>query len=229
MSDAVVILYGSRARGDAGPNADVDLMLATGAEAPQAPMERMGVSLHRYPRAWLVERAWEGDLFAYHVGHEGVSLQDDIGFLQILKKAFKRRASYVEDVRNGLLVARLLVEKDWGTDEGLRRRFFWGVRTCLISLSAAAGPPVFSGSLLEASVAIDGLADLLSRRTTASFAECRALTERLESSLAGQASKLLHGEALRAALASVGGYPAECALASERRIWEDEAIVTTYA
>jgi len=229
VSKEALILYGSRARGDAGVHADVDLMLATDAARPQSPVERMGVSLHRYPRAWLLEQARQGDLFAYHVGHEGVALQDGHGFLLDLSTAFSRRASYAADVRVGLLVARLMAETSWSTDAGLRRRFFWGVRTCLISSTAQDGSPIFSAPLLESLTRIEGLADLLCRRTTASFEECRALADRLEQSFNGIASASLKGDALRAFLTEVGGYAAECARASEERLWEDGAEVAIYA
>jgi hypothetical protein len=229
MSDEVLILYGSRARGDAGPDADVDLMLATRAARPQSPVERKGVSLHRYPRAWLLEQAKLGDLFAYHVGHEGVPLQGGDGFLLDLRAAFDRRPSYAADVRIGLLVARLIAETHWGTDGALKRRFFWGVRTCLISSTAQVGPPVFSASQLETATAIDGLADVIARRATASYEECLALADRLEQLFHDPATSALRGDALRIYLTEAGGYPAECAAASEKRVWEDGADVAVYA
>ncbi|MBB4087105.1 nucleotidyltransferase domain-containing protein [Sphingomonas carotinifaciens] len=229
MSGEVLILYGSRARGDAGPNADVDLMLATGAPRPQSPVECMGVSLHRYPRTWLLERAGSGDLFAYHVGHEGVALQDADAFLLELRAAFMRRPSYVADARNGLLVARLLAEDDWGLDAGLRRRFFWGVRTCIISRHAEHARPVFAARELERLSGIDGLADALARREIMTFQECRALGKSLEAAVGDLAPASITGEVLRSALAAAGGFPAECALALERRRWEDGADGATYA
>lgn len=229
MSDEILILYGSRARGDAGPGADVDLLLATSAARPQSPVERMGVSLHRYPRDWLLDQASQGDLFAYHVGHEGVPLQDRDGFLLDLREAFRRRVSYFPDVLNGFLVARLLTEVDWGANASLKRRFFWGVRTSLIATAADKGSPAFSAELLEASSSIDGLADLLQRRATASFEECRALVARMDRALPDLAPPILTGDELRAFLTDVGGYPAECAFASEKRDWENEAHVAIYA
>lgn len=229
MSVEILILYGSRARGDAGPDADVDLMLATSAARPQSPVERMGVSLHRYPRGWLLDQAAQGDLFAYHVGHEGVPLQDADAFLLHLREAFQRRDSYAADARNGLLVARLLTETDWGTDAGLRRRFFWGVRTCLIASTAEQGSPVFSAPALETWISIDGLADILRRRERATFGECRRLAQCLEHSLPDLAHLSLTGGELRAYLGSMGGYVAECALASEKHAWEDDAHVAPYA
>jgi hypothetical protein len=189
----------------------------------------MGVSLHRYPRVWLLERARQGDLFAYHVGHEGVALQDGNGFLLDLRTAFSRRTSYAVDVRVGLLVARLMAETSWDMDAGLRRRFFWGVRTCLISSTAQDGSPIFSAPLLESLTRIDGLADLLGRRATASFEECRGLADRLERFFPSMVSASLKGDALRASLTEAGGYAAECARASEKRVWEEGAEVAVYA
>lgn len=229
MSGEVLILYGSRARGDAGSDADVDLLLATSAARPETPVERMGVSLHRYPGCWLIEQASQGDLFAYHIGHEGVPLQDGDGFLLRLREAFRRRQSYAHDARNALLVSRLLTEIDWGTDVYLKRRFFWGVRTCLIASTAETGPPVFSAKMLEHRCSLDGLADLLRRRSSASFEECRTLALQMEQAFANLAPPDLSGEKLRAFLTSLGGYPAECAYASEKRGWEAGAHVATYA
>lgn len=229
MSDDVLILYGSRARGDARPEADVDLMLATGMARPQTPVERMGVSLHRYPRTWLIEQASTGDLFAYHVGHEGLPLQDGDDFLLDLRAAFRRRASYIADARDGLLVARLLAETDWGMDASLRRRFFWGVRTCVISWIAEQSRPVFAAAELEHLIGFTGLADALGRREVMTFRDCQALSIRLEATVDDLAPASLTGDPLRSFLRDVGGYPAECALAFERREWENRADGAIYA
>lgn len=229
MNHEILILYGSRARGDAGPAADVDLMLVTRGDRPQAPIERAGVSLHRYPAAWLLTQARSGDLFAYHVGHEGVPLQDGDGFLLDLRSAFVRRLSYAADVAIGLSVARLLVTTDWGLDEGLRRRFFWGVRTCLIALTAETGEPTFSARDLEARSGVEGVWDLLARRNRAGFEECRALCVRTELALGRFMPKQLAGDDLRTFLMEAGGYAAECALDSERSHWEGGADAAVYA
>ena len=229
MSGEILILYGSRARGDARPGADVDLLLATGGIRPQQPVERSGVSLHRYPKNWLMSQASGGDLFAYHVGHEGVPLQDADGFLADLRSAFNRRPTYLPDARLGLLVARMIGENDWCVDADLRRRFFWGVRTCIISVTAETGRPMFAARSLEATSGINGLAGILDRRDTADFAECRSLLLQMERTFSQMDVPSLHHEALRAYLITEGGYPSECARTSEQRHWENQATVVTYA
>ena len=71
---ATLILYGSRARGDARPNSDVDILLAPDEGQIGKPKKFDGLSLHIYPKNWLFENARSGDLFAYHIASEGLSI-----------------------------------------------------------------------------------------------------------------------------------------------------------
>lgn len=75
-----VMLYGSHARGDAGPASDVDLLQLV----PHSPRSytRELVSVVAYTPAQLKQMATEGSLFAWHLRTEGVVLQDPDGLLE---------------------------------------------------------------------------------------------------------------------------------------------------
>lgn len=214
-----LILYGSRARGDETPTSDIDLLLAEDGDGVAIPKTMLGISLHRYSKRWLIREANLGSLFAYHVGREGVALHDEDGFLDTLLKAFKRKPDYTAERRVASLILRLLIEDDWKTNLEARRRFFWAVRTILISVTADQGEPVFASKLLELRSGMPGLASLVERRDTASFLECsvfgRSLIERFPT-----VGEILAGEPLRTLLTDMGGIARD----SVRIIEEDEAL-----
>lgn len=215
-----LILYGSKARGDARPDSDVDLIYALEGEDIQAPTYASGVSVHRYPKFWLEKQAQRGALFAYHVAFEGVALEDPDEFLEQLRHAYQRKASYEEELVVGTLVMKLLLSADWESNFEARRRFFWALRTVLIAAAAADGNPIFSPTLLETKSRVRGVADLIDQREEVDFATCRAvgaevLARYLRPGLVG-----LDGEALRRDLMDRGGIARD----SVRVLEEGEAI-----
>jgi hypothetical protein len=74
------MLYGSHARGDAGPGSDIDLLQLV----PQSPRSYTSerVSVVSYTPAQLDEMAAEGSLFAWHLCTEGVVVHDPGGLLR---------------------------------------------------------------------------------------------------------------------------------------------------
>ena len=216
----VLILYGSKARGDTRPESDVDLILAMEGEELLPPTHAHGVSVHRYPKGWLEARARAGALFAWHVVAEGIALEDPDGFLPQLRKIFQPKTSYQDELELGALVLKMLLEKDWGANFEARRRFFWALRTVLIAAAANAGTPIFSSVPLEANSEIPGAAALIDRRDDADFAACRTiglaiLEKYLPKDLTG-----LEGEMLRRVLMGRGGIGRD----SVRVLEESEAI-----
>jgi hypothetical protein len=73
----------------------------------------------------------------------------------------------------------LLGSRDWRLDHFLKRRFFWALRTLGIATAANSGKLVYSSPGLERALGIEGFADLIDRRDTATYAECRHLADAL--------------------------------------------------
>lgn len=170
---AAVILYGSRARGDARPESDVDLLVAKVRGSPEAPKILDGASIHFYPQDWLMRRAEQGDLFVAHVVTEGVGLYDPGDFLQRLRSGFTLKHSYKRERDVAAGVVRLLISRDWGFENNLRRRYFWALRTIGAAISAESGKPVFSSVALEQSLGIPGIANHVEMRENATFEQCK--------------------------------------------------------
>lgn len=215
-----LILYGSKARGDARPDSDVDLIYALEGEDIQAPTYASGVSVHRYPKRWLEKQAQRGALFAYHVAFEGVALEDSDGFLDRLRDAYQRKASYEEELVVGTLVMKLLLGADWEANFEARRRFFWALRTVLIAAAADDGNPIFSPILLETRSRVRGVADLIDQREEVDFATCRVVGAEVLARYLRPTLVDLDGEALRRDLMDRGGIARD----SVRVLEEGEAI-----
>jgi hypothetical protein len=220
MTGPVLLLYGSKARGDARASSDVDLLLALDGEDLQSPTTSHGVSLHRYPKGWLEKSARAGTLFAYHVAFESVALEDPKGFLGHLRSAFQLKSSYQQELQLGALVMKLLLEADWDANFAARQRFFWALRTVLIAASTRHGRPVFAARSLEALAGVKGLAALIEAREDAPFEVCRELGMTLLRRVLPEELMSLTGVALREELMARGGIARD----SVRILEESEAI-----
>lgn len=215
-----LILYGSKARGDARADSDVDLLLASCSGDLQKPTTVAGVSLHRYPKPWLEVQAQQGSLFAYHVAFEGVALEDADGLIGRLRSVFRRKDTYDEDILVGSLVMKLLIAADWGANFEARRRFVWALRTTLIAATAADGSPVFAPLALESRIGLYGVAELISNREQVNFDQCRSVGEQALARFLAPTLAHLEGPVLREHLMRLGGM----ALDSVRVVEEEEAI-----
>jgi hypothetical protein len=220
MTGPVLLLYGSRARGDARAGSDVDLLLATADDDLRTPTTTQGVSLHRYPQCWLEKSAKAGTLFSYHVAFEGLALEDPDDFLGSLRALFVAKSSYQDELVLGTLVMKLLLEKDWGANFAARRRFFWALRTVLIASSTRVGDPKFDSDLLEEQSAVLGVAALINDRDSAPFEVCRRIGVQVLGTLALPGLCDLSGQTLRDHLMAQGGIARD----SVRVLEEDEAI-----
>jgi hypothetical protein len=220
MMGPVLLLYGSKARGAARASSDVDLLLALDGEDLAPPTTTHGVSLHRYPKAWLENSARAGTLFSYHIAFEGIALEDKGDFLSRLRRLFAPKASYQEELVLSASVMKLLLEKDWEANFAARQRFFWGLRTMLIAASTCAGPPKFAAEILERLAGVQGVAALIDAREVAPFETCQQIGLRLLATLAPPYLGNLSGQALRDYLMAQGGIARD----SVRVLEESEAI-----
>lgn len=215
---AALILYGSRARGEYRASSDVDLILADDGLSLGKPANVNGVSVHLYSKDWLASEAAAGSLFVYHVAYEGVFLRDDDNFRSRLTGAFCKKKSYRDEVVVAGLVLRFLLERDWQGNYEARRRYFWALRTFIISLAAERDCFIFSSIALEASVKIEGLAAHIDLRDFATFGACDEFGRKVLE--LGTPLPNWHGAVLREKLLGMGGI----ALDSVRVLEEQEAI-----
>lgn len=220
MTDPVLVLYGSKARGDARSGSDVDLLLALDGEDLAPPTITHGVSLHRYPRGWLEKSARGGTLFSYHVAFEGIPLEDRGDFIGRLRNLFALKVSYQDELVLGASVMKLLLEKDWEANFAARQRFFWALRTVLIAASTRAGPPKFAADALERLSGVIGVADLIDARDAAPFEACQRIGLQVLAAQALPDLQELSGPTLRDHLMEQGGIARD----SVRVVEESEAI-----
>jgi len=215
---AVLILYGSRARGETRPGSDVDLILAEEGMSLRPSITRHGISVHLYSQDWLEAEALAGSLFCYHVAHEGISLRDEDGFLERLRQQFRKKASYRAEIETAALILRMLLEKDWGDNLAARRRYFWAIRTILISTAADQNSFLFASTALETFAEIRGLAAHIDAREAATFETCAAFGAQVSRII--EATPDLRGLPLRDHLIALGGIGRD----SVRLIEEREAV-----
>lgn len=143
-------LYGSRARMDHTEQSDIDILLVTDDERFRHKIEG-SLSLSYYPINDLIEKAENGDLFLYHVLHEGKFLFDPGRLFELLRKKFKLKSDYSCLIQDAGAVAWMIVNfwKVLETSPILHRRITWCVRSILIALSANIGEPAFTLPSLE--------------------------------------------------------------------------------
>src|SRR5579875_2265429 len=151
MTIVALALFGSRARGDANRDSDVDLLLVTDEGKPRH-AHASHVSLSFYPLRHLETLAEAGDLFLCHVLREGVPVHDPNQVFERLRGRFQLRATYADQIQKAAHLGWLLARfgANWPEDPLLRRRITWVVRTILIAKAAGAGNPVFSPAALSA-------------------------------------------------------------------------------
>lgn len=217
---AALILYGSRARGEAGDQSDVDLLLAEMGSGLRRPHLSHGVSVHWYAQDWLREQAAMGNLFAYHIAFEGIPLIDPANFLSSLRDSFVKKANYRLEATEAALVLSLTMLQDWHAGPRLRRRFFWALRTLLISESAESGTPVFSAQELESTIGISGISRLIQARADAPFEECLRVGSAVLSKCDFDSFRSFSERELRDFMLGQGGMAAE----SVRLIEEPEML-----
>ena len=148
-----VALFGSRARGDAAPNSDVDLlMITTERRVRHATMGN--ISFYLYPWAKLLRAARVGDLFVCHIVREAKHLHDPGKCFAKLSEAFRFKHSYAPEIENAADLGWFIVHKAKELPGQLAtKRIAWCVRTILIAKAAERRQPVFSATTLARSSA----------------------------------------------------------------------------
>jgi predicted nucleotidyltransferase len=144
-------LFGSRARGENGPQADVDLLGVTAAPSEAIPAAVHGqVRLSCYPLVHLVRRAEAGDLFVLHVAREAVVLFDAGDVFERIQRSFRYRDDYDREVRLASDLGWFLVRHAdrFRSGPALSSRIAWCTRTILIARSAVERRPVFAAAEL---------------------------------------------------------------------------------
>lgn len=144
MSISALVLFGSKARGDEGPNSDVDFLLITSDDKPRhASVSK--VSLSFYPYSDMLRRASVGDLFVLHIILEGKVIHDPDHRVDLIKAAFRKKDTYAEETSAATDLAWLIAKFGQQFDRALTaKRITWCVRTALIARSVEIGAPVFS-------------------------------------------------------------------------------------
>jgi predicted nucleotidyltransferase len=151
-----LLLYGSRARGDATADSDIDLLVTT-MGGPSGTKDDGRVAISWYPVDHLIRRARCGDLFAFHLVSDAKALFERQPVLARLRRAFAFRDDYRREIQMASDVGWCLLHNSSRAADAVafNRRMAWSVHTILVGAAAEQRQPVFSA---------DGLAD---------FAQCR--------------------------------------------------------
>lgn len=183
LPDAAVgiILYGSFARGDEGPESDIDLVVVT-AHRLQPPADAE-LSLNSYSPDELTSSA--GSLFAYHLRRDGVALHGANAVEELLKGAVPPDAhTLLTRIRRLASVLLVRPENVAIHLSGLVRVAKYLLRSAMYAEAIRAGEPSFSVSELAARASDPRLAQLLSSHSTVAPAPTAEilteLKERLE-------------------------------------------------
>ncbi|MEP2744496.1 MAG: hypothetical protein ABJP87_01525 [Bauldia litoralis] len=123
------------------------------------------LSLYIYPWRQLEQDAQSGDLFTCHLVQEAKALIDPDDYLARLRRSFRFRQSYQEEVdRASDLGWYLVLFGDELNAALLAKRVLWCVRTVLIARSADQRAPIFAPQELANRTRSRPARDLLTRR-----------------------------------------------------------------
>ncbi len=158
-------LFGSRARGDHEEASDTDILLVTPDTKPKHILE-VNFSLSFYPQNQLIQKAESGDLFVCHIVYEAQPLHDQNGFFECLKKQFRFRDSYSQEIEHASDLGWFLVHysKTFENHTIMNKRIAWCVRTILIAHSAEKKNPIFAASKLAESIEDNAVKKLISNK-----------------------------------------------------------------
>ncbi|GAA5051789.1 hypothetical protein GCM10023208_12020 [Erythrobacter westpacificensis] len=174
-----IVLYGSRARGDAREDSDVDVLVAAKTGKLLSPRKFDGLSVHFYPQDWMISRAAEGDLFACHIAFEGVSVFEAQSFLDEMRHSFQRKRSYQKERDIAVAVLSLTARSDWTFNDEIRRRFFWSIRTLALTILAERKEADFSLAGLDRALGRQDVADLFRNREGVTFEICKQIANEI--------------------------------------------------
>jgi predicted nucleotidyltransferase len=182
MSVVGLALYGSHARGDPRPGADVDLLAVTTDDDAAADV-RAQLAIASYPLDRIVRHAARGDLFVLHIVSEAKVLYEAWAVFDAIARAFVYKADYAREIRLASDVGWFLARHAHRFRDGQRfnERVSWCVRTVLIARAAAMRTPVFSAARLAEFSGCDAVRALIDHRRRAT----------VDSSLVGRFAEFL--------------------------------------
>jgi predicted nucleotidyltransferase len=168
MAILLVILYGSRARGDAEESSDTDLLVAT-TEPSARHVSEGKLSLSFYGEGELKKRAKSGDLFVAHIVNEGRLVAGEPDLFDEICRAFQLREEYGAEIANASDLGRFLIRYGARLQNSqlVNRRIAWVARTILIARTAEHGKPIFAAKSLASWAVAPELEALVSNRYSA--------------------------------------------------------------
>jgi len=165
-----VMVYGSRARGTAGPASDIDVLQVV-VDAPRSYTSGR-VEVSAFTVAQLSEMSRDGGLFILHLRHDGLILRDEDGVLAGVLAEYRQPASYA-DYRAELAAAAQVLAVDAAEfaehGQHLTRLALFLARTCASIRTVEAGELVTDAALFGARLGDPELGAALAARHKAEF------------------------------------------------------------
>jgi hypothetical protein len=164
------MLYGSRARGEATPGSDIDI-LAVVRDRPGAFTDGDDLAVSAYCAGHLRHLAERGSLFVLHLVHDGEMLHDPDGVLASILAGYKpaedpeRLSAELAVAAAGLLAATPAEREQHGP--AMRHLAYYLLRTAVYNKCAASGDPEFDNTAALCAAGLPQLAGLFAARRDA--------------------------------------------------------------
>jgi len=169
MKVLALLLFGSRARGDQSINSDIDLLAVTENESPTVTGPAKA-RLYHYSPSWLDAKAFDGDLFIWHLISEALPIYDPTDRLGALSKQFRFRSNYDEQITWASDVAWMIVRcGDQLPPTMMNRWLAWSVRTISIARTAGQRKPSFSANALAKTLKYPDISTLIAQKDVKNF------------------------------------------------------------
>lgn len=169
MNVLALLLFGSRARGDQSINSDIDLLAVTENESPTVTGPAKA-SLYHYSPSWLDAKAFDGDLFIWHLVSEALPIYDPTDRLAALNKQFRFRSNYDEQISNASDIAWMIVRCGNQIPPHTANRWLaWSVRTISIARVAEQRTPAFSANALAKALRYPNISTLVAQKDERAF------------------------------------------------------------
>ncbi|HEY0639225.1 MAG TPA: nucleotidyltransferase domain-containing protein [Pseudonocardiaceae bacterium] len=160
-----VLVYGSQARGTAGPGSDIDVLQVVRDGTRRYACGRVDVTA--LPAAQLLRMSREGALFVLHLRCDGRVLEDPHGILAEVLDGYRQPASY-GPFRDDMAAAATLLRVDDAEfaehGPGLVRLALYLARSCAFVTTVEAGSPVTDAERFAAHLGDPALGEALQVR-----------------------------------------------------------------